>query len=824
MGTFDTLLSGVAGVPDSRDEGRPSRRPGEELSLSEKMEATRELEKRLDGQGRAVQKQNVDRKATLPTALEDALDDENAAPKPYDPELLRDLSQGTVPQTYVDTLAQDAASANWRLVPNDEDADVDPETIAQAERKLRDLVPDSTFSEFLEEWSRTLLRLGDGTVVKHYPGGNSSNPVGEIVHVDSATMFKKLDDRGFTEGYVQFVRESSSTGKDEFEGIPFEESEVVWVSWARRGNTPYGEGPVEKGQDSIEVLEEIAEKEILDLIQGMPPGIVSRPPDTEVPLDSADWENFKDDMRLNEGERHRLAYTKFPVDYTALSPNYQELQLLDRYHTKVTELGGVFKVNPSYAGFEFENVNRATDETQQEAYKQRGFRVLVDRLEQALTLGVVPDLGLDIGTDLRFEFERETTVSERKSKASALQESIKAGKEAADAGLSVSWRDGMPVIEDGEMEAGNVGSSGGGEPLFGSADPPTLPEYASDSRFQEVEEAVALRKNRNAVVLAFPPGGVAHGDDSEWTGFLNRLLDLGADKIVDLKGRRNGNERVYPPDLPDSHDPVLAVHGLDEATIRGTLNSYEDVYLRVVDGPTEQSKDVGGSGNSNGGADSRTTLSKEEVEDLDETLFRAHREQIYPESVEVIKDASFSPSEVPEYVVEKIREAIEDGAVFDGIDSLTDEFSRAKDELEEILLENLTEGGGDGWSLREIRDDIQTNFPNVSKEEAEVVARTETSSVLNTAREKGYEERDDAATLRYIWTGPDDSRTTDACEELKDRTDPRRGEGGDPLTMPELKRAERDVHGEHFSNLQFRDHTIHPNERHTFRRWIEGAM
>jgi len=816
MGTFDTLLSGVAGVPDERDEGRPSRRPGEELSLSEKMEATRALEKRLDGSGRAVQKQNVDRKATLPTALEDALDGEDAAPKPYDPELLRDLSTGTVPQTYVDTLAQDAASANWRLVPNDEEADVDPSTIAQAERKLRDLVPDSTFSEFLEEWSRTLLRLGDGTVVKHYPGGNTSNPVGEIVHVDSATMFKRLDDRGFTEGYVQFVRESSSAGKDEFEGIPFEEEEVVWVSWARRGNTPYGESPVEKGQDSIEVLEEIAEKEILDLIQGMPPGIVSRPPDTEIPIDSADWANFKDDMRLNEGERHRLAYTKFPVEYTALSPNYQELQLLDRYHTKVTELGGVFKVNPSYAGFDFENTNRATDESQQEAYKQRGFRVLVDRLEQALTLGVVPDLKLDIGADLRFEFEKETTTSERQSKASALQESIKAGKEAADAGLSVSWRDGMPVIEDGEMEAGNASSGGGeGGGLFASVDGRNLD--------RETVEAVETRKNRNAVVLAFPPGGVAHGDDSEWTGFLNRLLDLGAEKVVDLKGRRNGNERVYPPDLPDPHDPVLAVHGLDEATIRGTLNSYEDVYLRVVDGPTEQSKS-GGSGNGIRGRESKATLSKEEVETVDEVLFRAHKEQIYPESIEAIEKASFSPSELPDYVVDKIREAIKDGAVFDGIESLSDELTQAKDRLEDVLLENLTEDGGSGWSLGEIRDDIQETFPNVSKEEAEVVARTETSSVLNTAREKGYEERDDAATLRYIWTGPDDSRTTDACEELKDRTDPRRGEGGDPLTMPELKRAERDVHGKYFPELEFRDHTVHINERHTFRRWIEGAM
>jgi len=242
-----------------------------------------------------------------------------------------------------------------------------------------------------------------------------------------------------------------------------------------------------------------------------------------------------------------------------------------------------------------------------------------------------------------------------------------------------------------------------------------------------------------------------------------------------------------------------------------------------VDGPTEQSKS-GGSGNGIRGRESKATLSKEEVETVDEVLFRAHKEQIYPESIEAIEKASFSPSEVPDYVVDKIREAIKDGAVFDGIESLSDELTQAKDRLEDVLLENLTEDGGSGWSLGEIRDDIQETFPNVSKEEAEVVARTETSSVLNTAREKGYEERDDAATLRYIWTGPDDSRTTDACEELKDRTDPRRGEGGDPLTMPELKRAERDVHGKYFPELEFRDHTVHINERHTFRRWIEGAM
>jgi len=57
----------------------------------------------------------------------------------------------------------------------------------------------------------------------------------------------------------------------------------------------------------------------------------------------------------------------------------------------------------------------------------------------------------------------------------------------------------MPVIEDGEMEAGNASSGGGeGGGLFASVDGRNLD--------RETVEAVETRKNRNAVVLAFPPG------------------------------------------------------------------------------------------------------------------------------------------------------------------------------------------------------------------------------------------------------------------------------------------------------------------------------
>jgi len=35
---------------------------------------------------------------------------------------------------------------------------------------------------------------------------------------------------------------------------------------------------------------------------------------------------------------------------------------------------------------------------------------------------------------------------------------------------------------------------------------------------------------------------------------------------------------------------------------------------------------------------------------------------------------------------------------------------------------------------------------------------------------------------------------------------------------------EQEVHAEHFENLEFRTHTIHPNERHTFVRVVEDPL
>jgi hypothetical protein len=156
--------------------------------------------------------------------------------------------------------------------------------------------------------------------------------------------------------------------------------------------------------------------------------------------------------------------------------------------------------------------------------------------------------------------------------------------------------------------------------------------------------------------------------------------------------------------------------------------------------------------------------------------------------------------------------------VFQAIESIPEQ---AQQKLEGLLEENLTQD--QGWSLNSIVEDMQDAFPGVDKEDLEVVARTETSSVLNEARERGYESFEDSADDRFYWQGPSDARTTEACEELKERTNPQHG--GDPVPMNELVRLEEDVHQEHFPHLSaFRKHTIHPNERHTFVRQVGAAI
>lgn len=600
--------------------------------------------------------------------------------------MLRDVADHSVAQAYIDTLAQDVAGAKWDLVPRDEDATVGESEIAEAARKIEDLHPEKSFRDILEQTTRNLLETGDAAWIKHY--FSNGDELAEAVPMDSARMFKQVDQHGLTQGYLQASFTSMEVVQDQLEA-----EEVVWFEWSSRTDHVYGHGPVEKGLNVIMLLEELSEKEKKDLMEGMPPGIVSAKEDADNPLPVDEYETVKEEFEMSEGERHRVIVSRGEWDYTDFSGNYQQLQVLDREKFWINVLGAVMKVNPPYAGFDFQEGNKAQNNAQKEAYAQRGFRQTLRQLEEAITRQLVHP---DISEELNFEFEREQTVAERTEQATMLEQAASAATEWARAGRTVSVNsDGTLTIEEGDVTPDDVeseGGGGGGLPGFGASAGP-----AED-----------------------------------------------------------------PPETDPAEEP---------------------------------------------------DLSMEEALALDDALLKAHKSQIWPKSIDDIeKKAWDGDADVPQYVIEAVEEAIEKGAIFDDIKSLPGE---TVEKLKDLLKDKLTQP--QGWSLRSLVRDAKKEWPGVPEEDLEVVLRTETAGVLNKAREIGYEDRPESGRYTFKWEGPDDQRTTDACKELKEETNP--DYGGTPVPMPELKRKEREVHNKHFKNLSFRDdHTIHPHERHTFVR------
>lgn len=177
----------------------------------------------------------------------------------------------------------------------------------------------------------------------------------------------------------------------------------------------------------------------------------------------------------------------------------------------------------------------------------------------------------------------------------------------------------------------------------------------------------------------------------------------------------------------------------------------------------------------------------------------------------------FNNSETPEFVKQRLKDAIWSGSVFSEFDTIP---SSELTQLREFLTEQLED---DNWSIDGIANRLQDLDADLSADEAEVIARTETASTVNTAREIGYEERGEEDDV-FKWVGVfDDGRTTEACQWLLEQTNPKHG--GDPVSLERLKELveEAPSHDPDMDDNLARpdNYVVHPNERKTFVRHVE---
>jgi hypothetical protein len=408
---------------------------------------------------------------------------------------------------------------------------------------------------------------------------------------------------------------------------------------------------------------------------------------------------------------------------------------------------------------------------------------------------------------------------------------------------AVSIDDPSDAPEDAEVITGPRGGtyavpSGSGGGTGGEDGGDKIPDDVN------VQDEEALREVYENADTDVPLADVAQEADKLESTFSNMLdseaaammaiNNLVADDDTDPSESENDDEGEYtPPENPEIEDELTKYSDGDEITVDtekvGEVSGdivdtefieYGDVIIKDVDGnehviPVDEINSVesgitasapfqlaytGGSGNAK--------LAGEHTADWE----RHYLDLL--ENVAWADDTSrnlvqFNESEVPEMVKQRLRNVILGDAVFDGIDAVGNDVVDFKQELADSLTD-------DGWSLDDLAGELSERF-GMSKDRAELVARTETASAVNTAREEAYEERglEDA---KFRWVSTNDDRRTDACEWLTEKTK-------DGVSMERLKELidEAPTHDPDMQNDLARpdNYVVHPNERSTWVRVVE---
>jgi len=216
-----------------------------------------------------------------------------------------------------------------------------------------------------------------------------------------------------------------------------------------------------------------------------------------------------------------------------------------------------------------------------------------------------------------------------------------------------------------------------------------------------------------------------------------------------------------------------------------------------------------------GDTDFRRSVDTDGWEAWEHTLYELHQQAF--EADGDVRLANFTERALPEFVKDRLQESIMQGAIFSQFDTLVENDIM---QLREFMTEELTQN--DGWTTDSIAGRLMDLESELTRDEAERIARTETASIVNSAREDGYEEQGLTEGEEFYWSGNLGPRTTDACRWLIERTNP--NHGGNPVSLEELKDLIEEA-PEHDDEMQDdlarpEDFVVHPNERKT---WVRAV-
>ncbi|QCC57355.1 hypothetical protein [Natrinema thermotolerans] len=352
----------------------------------------------------------------------------------------------------------------------------------------------------------------------------------------------------------------------------------------------------------------------------------------------------------------------------------------------------------------------------------------------------------------------------------------------------------------------------------------------TDAQDSELEDAGGL--NNEGLQLEV--------NDREKAAAQQDLRDGPLQKLMDVLGYDDWQLTFVPPQREEEEPSTLeTIQAAATAKQNGIPIEIEDGQVEILDtdGPMDVDDHAGEDAASDGPDDDPPTEvdppdasvdveaagtggprnADESYADRDEalrTLEEGFKHLVWPTNDELIgleqqsREPFFADDEdMPQFVEDLVEEAIERGVIHLGqYDAANVTGNAVKDFLEDQLTQPQ------GWSLRSLAENFADRW-KISVEEAMDTLRPQVASVLNESRKIGYEQLPESDERLFKWIGPDDEETTDACEWMKKRTNPKYG--GDPVTLDELEDLIEEAQSRWFPSFSG-DMAVHYNERHTF--------
>jgi HK97 family phage portal protein len=352
-----------------------------------------------------VSKADNGRRGQVSRKLDDPIKGES---RPFNPYSTRQLAESETIQSIIQTILGDIDAVPWSVVPLNESTTVASSTLDDAEAALNDINPNpETFVDVNQMFCRDLLEVGNcvATLTENIDGRSA-----EAVPLDPGTFTVEWNTNRILERFYQYPQEDNAKWGDP---IPFEVEEVLWGIYnpTTRRSGFYGYSPVEQVEMTINIMGGLVEKEVTEIEEGMPSGLITLQGDT---WNRQNYENFKEYWQENV-KGHQLSHpvAEGDADFVPFNMTYKELQVLDRQQWYAKLVGSVFGVPMSETGLAIgETMNRATDVSQRQRYKQKTLQSLLEQLEDLWTYQYLhrffsEDIRLkfDVGRDL---MEKET--------------------------------------------------------------------------------------------------------------------------------------------------------------------------------------------------------------------------------------------------------------------------------------------------------------------------------------------------------------------------------------------------------------------------------